>query len=121
MGSGTTHYSEAQAVNKAQDLFKELKDSMGKKAESAKAVINAAVFLNVMELDQPDIPKGTKAIEEAKIYFNYYKELLKQQGVNVNENSCANASGSRGCVVSGGRRRSTRRRRNLRKRSTRRN
>jgi hypothetical protein len=119
MGSGSTHYSEAQALRKAEDLYNELKASMGKKKESAQAVIDAAVFLSVMDVAQPIIDKK-KGETEAQKYLEYYKQLLKQQGVNVKENACANASGSRGCVVSGGRRRSTRRR-NLRKRSTRRN
>lgn len=121
VGSGNIYYSDKGAERKAQDIFEKL----GKKEESSKAVIEAAVFLGVMGVDQPSIPKGTKLSEEPKIYFNYYKKLLKEQGLNVNENACANASssnasGSRGCVVSGGRRRPTRRR-NLRKRSTRRN
>lgn len=125
VGSGEIHYSEQQAERKAQDIFKKLKDSMGKKEESSEAVTEAAVFLGVMDIDQPSIPKGTTLSEQHKIYCNYYKKLLKKQGLNVNENACtnassSNASGSRGCVVSGGRRRATRRR-NLRKRSTRRN
>ena len=113
MGSGSTHYSEAQAIRKAEDLYNELKASMGKKKESAQAVIDAAVFLSVMDVAQPIIDKK-KGETEAQKYLEYYKQLLKQQGVNVKENACANASGSnasgsRGCVVSGGRRRSTRR------------
>ena len=111
MGGEIITYTDESALAEANRIFGELTNTMGKK-ESAKAVIDAAVFLETMDIPQPHFEKND---DEAKVYLRYYKGLLS---------SPYNLELLMSQMMLNGGRRSTRRRstrrRNLRKRLTRR-